>query len=134
MNVEFINKVADMIEGTHHVIEDSQPYGADYNFTEDVIPRFFCMNYETFDCGAPACIYGFACAVKGKYVDRLDSSSTMVFHLKEMFDIDINDARTIYNPVGLPMPLRDIIPEMAVAMLRKLAETGDVDWQAHRTP
>ena len=91
----------------------------------------FCMLYYNHECGAPACIAGYALAMYAPEfnispdggADYLDIS----IKLADVLDISYIDAMRISNVDDYW--LFDIDAEWAGAMLRRLAETGMVDWR-----
>ena len=143
MNTEFILKVADKIERdvimTNHKI--SEYVLSDYYFTMD---DYFYI------CGSPANIAGHAIAL-GEDLGLIDSADFEKYSDDELFarlfDLPEETAQEIIFPTFweikrwkapvtpewkramLIMKNRRIGPGAAVEMLRKLAETGEVDWE-----
>ena len=123
MNTELINKTADIIEQAEHSTETG-PYQAEESIRGGRT-RYFCMNYDRYKCGSPACIYGYACLLAGEKINKEND----IIHLNRLFDLgDEGQAEEIYIAVKNHISLDEITPEWAAAMLRKLVETGNVDW------
>jgi len=124
MNVENILKVADAIEqhriaglGFHMNYLVSSTRGA---LIEDKL--------GIKDCGTVMCIAGWASAISGR------KDNPAFYHARDFLGIDPKTSRHLFYAANHPDsevgegPLDDITATQAVAVLRHLAATGEVDW------
>lgn len=119
INVENILRVADAIE--HHSIPDLGFNMFDYTMDAGDLAHFGVSDMSGHNCGTTACIAGWALAVRdeGKLPDVEDYHAEAANFLElplrtsEALFLHWNDGTT---------------PAEAVAVLRHLAATGEVDW------
>lgn len=125
MNKENILFVADLIE--------KQPK------TEIHSKSGFTMEFYVHDCGTPACIAGWAVAANRGMGGNDDIRSaagekstirTVSEEAREYLGIDEEVGEALFLGFESRIDLRKITPMQAVDVLRNLAETGEVDWQA----
>lgn len=107
MNTERILHIADLIEKLE--------------------PQQFDMNEWANSCGTVACIAGWTYLT---YADEVipGSAGTVA---AEILGLDEEVANSLFVPTdedGLDAMYEDITPAHAAQTLRKLAETGEVDW------
>ena len=138
MNVELLTKVAEWLEAGAPRVQ--APFGrvagfnmewvyldlypdsttrAQNHLTDEVRERI--MKGE--DCGTTCCIAGYAAILTGhtKWADK-----SFIQYAIEAFDLPREDAMTLCYPQGLS--LSSITPAQAALTIRKLIETGEVDW------
>jgi hypothetical protein len=116
VNKERILALADLIE--------QQPH-ADKEASEG-----FTMSSITHDCGTPACIAGWAAweAVGRKNGDLYDFDLDIEGKARDFLGISPTKADALFYPYEFKA-YGEITPSEAAATLRRLAETGQVDWQ-----
>ena len=124
MNRENILKVADAIE--QHSIPDLG-FNMDWLETERIYRlsghREIVRKDNTGrDCGTIACIAGWACRLAG--VPANFGSARKFLGIPE----NLRDPLFYAHGSAVQDRLEDIQPQTAVAVLRHLAETGEVDW------
>ena len=114
MNKKRILELADTIDGLPTVV-----YG-----TNDPNSHSFCMEATNHPCGSPACLAGWTDELwnPDKYPDPLGIAGTG----REMELFEPREPWATY----FHRPHQDgfITSEHAAAVLRNLAETGEVDW------
>lgn len=110
MNVERILALADLIEKQPHAGHSDE--------------SGFRMSRFTHLCGTPACIAGWAEWSR----DGENSDKPWVTFRSGMnyLEITVAQASALFEPTHMVWP--DITPAQAATTLRKLAETGKVDW------
>ena len=123
LQTETINRLADRIEQCRDVdIDDHEPDDG----------RAFTMRSETYNCGSPACILGHQrdMAGKGKQSESMEWAG-----FAADLGITHEQARDLCGPVGKeahyqakPGWSTHITARRAVAVLRHLRDTGEVDW------
>lgn len=111
MNKERILALADLIEKQPHTkLNDASGFN---------------MGNWVHPCGTPACIAGFAAWVESGNAEELplmDVEDLAIQHL----GIDRPTANELFSPDGVEW--RSITPAIAASTLRKLHDTGEVDW------
>lgn len=131
MNVENILKVADAIE--RHTISDLGFNMGTLRYGEHVYP-----DKSGHNCGTVACIAGWTLAVLGNLKTEGFDEAAAYLGVTRANDPDGN-AELFFasnhprakNGVG---PLQLISQEQALATLRHLAATGEVDWSVAPPP
>lgn len=106
------------------------------DFIENLPPKQFNMAVYgvAHECGTIACIAGWAAVLEGATVDKHES-----FHIlgewigahkfaAKALGINEKTSLDLFTPIDEHESLSDITKEQAVKTLRKLAETGEVDW------
>lgn len=134
MNAERLRALADEIEPlphTHQLACENQE-GIPYSYGQDG----FAMSMFRFSCGSPACIGGYAIARWG----NLDANDPLV-EVGRVLGIDLQTAQwlccpgngtpgfAMLNRPGSLERMRDITPRRAAQTLRRLADTGKVNWR-----
>lgn len=124
MNRERILAVADAIEKANHVALDEFIDNPDEYFSASGLYTITAFNMATWKCGTVGCIGGW---VRSMYPPKTNPFVSL-FNLVEQA-LDLNSVQTC----ELCTPLGDVIyskitPAQAASVLRKLAETGKVDW------
>lgn len=124
LQTETIKGLADRIEACDEVtMDEHQPY----------VGPAFTMRYAVYPCGAPACLLGHNQIMHGRTAKKTISYSIGVF----ANDLGINkdQAFELCAPrngsakfAALPSDPGWITKRHAVAVLRHLANTGEVDW------
>ena len=112
MNVERILQLADIIEVQPHA-----PAEADAGFN---------MARYTHPCGTPACIAGWALAMKGEPIPG--SQIKVFFDAMEWMGLTIEAADDLFVP-GTLDTRENYTPSQAAKTLRHLAHTGEVKWE-----
>lgn len=136
MNVDNILKVADMIAATMH-----SGYSGEMGFN---MQRWIAPT-ANYGCGTTACICGWAELAKAQethgedfYIrsSRFNAGYEHVDFGADYFGISFSEAYDLFLPKGYysqansRMPyFEEIPPWMAVNVLRRLANTGEVDWR-----
>lgn len=125
MNKENILYVADLIE--------NQP------LTSPADNTGFTMQSYLHSCGTPACIAGWAYAasrgsdgsedLRPEDRDQWSDSRTVAGEAQRFLGLDYTTSEQLFLGFEAPVDLVRIKPEAAVAVLRHLAETGEVDWE-----
>ena len=125
MNVENILKVADAIEG--HTIPTLGFNMLEYTSSSEA----GIEDMSGHNCGTVACIGGWAAtlASDGK-VARWTASRWRA--AVEYLGLEMSEANDLFVPHDLR--LSAIEPSQAVAVLRHLAKTGEVDWSIPLSP
>lgn len=118
MNTENILKLADIIA--------AQPWACYNDENPDFVHGYYqgCFYHS---CGTAACIAGFATAVsRGDVSAKISNLSTSdVKHIAQAFlGLDRERASQLFYHGP-----NDASPELAAAVLRNLAATGEVDWE-----
>ena len=103
----------------------------DRKLVRPAVPSF-CMGFVKYHCGSPACLMGWTEHMFGPI-----SSSGNFFETGRLLGLSVLEAERLFDPsefddqfrkdVGV-FELRTITPDWAAACLRRLAETGEVDW------
>lgn len=123
MNKEAILAVADAIEGS--TIPDLA-FNMNYFYVpmRDVSDPIDELVEAAHGCGTVACIAGWACAVFGETFDpRFDRA-------RDILGLTAEQGEQLFFADGALDGLQDIPKADAVAVLRHLAETGEVVWPA----
>lgn len=110
MNVERIRELADVIE--------KQPHAPSFG------REGFCMDTWQHPCGTPACIGGWAAFASGKSLIHGLIWNDAQDHL----GLSDDQSGDLFYPNNYEGEWSDITPAHAAAVLRNLAETGQVDW------
>lgn len=125
MNKERILALADVIEAQPHTDGDS--------------PSGFNLDTATHACGTPSCIGGFACALGLS----LNLDESLLNHLSDWSELSVGAQwleltgeswrRGVSMELFAPSTIStsnwiNVTPLDAAITLRKLAETGKVDW------
>lgn len=120
-NIEKINQLADRIEKCEEV--------EDHNHAQGMGPSF-TMSDVTYACGSPACILGHAKAMHGNFAGCYTDS------LAKDLGISVGRAGELSAPEHEYAEYQAtegdkgfITKNHAVAVLRNLAATGEVDWK-----
>lgn len=108
MDVERIRELADVIERLPHTTPD-----ADHGFSMEV--------YE-HPCGTPACIAGWAAHVYN-VADHVFPEQNGAAAL----GMTVEEAAPLFEPLDVCY-WSEITPAHAAAVLRNLANTGEIDW------
>lgn len=109
MNKERVLHLADYIEKLPKVSKEN--------------PTGFTMMDFTHNCGAPACIAGWA-AYLADTTDEID-----VFRCgAEYLELSKREAYQLFTMDNTEIPLSSVTPEQAAKVLRHLAETDEVNW------
>ena len=121
-NIEKINQLADRIEKCEDV--------EDWNHKPELGPSF-TMSDEQYECGAPACIMGHFFAMEGH---NQSQNPLHVFRRLGISPLQGNELcfpKNSYAHYKAPhsVPESHITKAHAVAVLRNLAATGEVDWK-----
>lgn len=113
MNTDNIRRLADIIEQQPHT-------------TVSALSGFTMLNW-THDCGTPACIAGWANYLHnsdGREQVRMESA----YRARLWLGLGEEDADELFG-IGEDDPgLESVTPTHAAAVLRHLADTGEVDW------
>ena len=131
MNKEKILRLADVVEELEHAAN-----GTDSGK--------FDMSRYAFFCGAPACVAGWAVAievadfnvptaaklnVRRLYPgDGIVSSTSIHRKAGEILELSPGEAARLFRSSEPTSNLYDITPLEAAWVLRKFAETGEIDW------
>lgn len=127
MNKERILALADLIEKQPHTTVDDA--------------HGFTMGNWTHACGTPACIAGWAVFAENGSA-KFESGEWVSSRAASYLELDRDDAVLLFEPdLRNPDEFEDdetdatdgwdeITPSQAAATLRRLAETGSVDWSA----
>jgi len=121
VNVENILKVADAIE--KHSIPDlgfNMSYAFDAVGPED--------DRSGHSCGTVACIGGWTNVVLAK------SGNLPIAAAQRRLELTDRQADALFYPLGYWRVDNDYTPSQAVAVLRHLAATGEVDWTIQPSP
>lgn len=143
MNVEMINKVADVIEA-QATAEEGFLGKVGFNMAH-FYGSTHAIGYMPFpdrldSCGTTACIAGWTrCIALGVAPDRepglwaggIPAGFGNDTETAAMNDLGLNydQAQGLFYGYGSQVELTDIMPLHAVAVLRHLAKTGKVDWR-----
>ena len=119
MNIDNINRLADVIEAQSHTDREAEDG--------------FAMNCFFHTCGTPACIAGWAdfLANGDEWVasDTLESRSQNVEgRAMEWLGMSSSQRYELFWGGTKIADLAKVTPTHAAAVLRHLAATGDVDW------
>lgn len=131
MNVENILKVADAIEG--HTIRKLGFHMGDW-----VTSGYDDLSGQ--QCGTTACIAGWTSLLMSRRKAAPRSPSVFLFTRDVMseasawLDLDYHSADDLFYAVNSPVDRHKITSSQAVAVLRNLAETGEVDWGLALSP
>lgn len=121
MNVENILKVADAIE-QHSIPDLGFNMRALLNDADEEVPTHFSE-----PCQTVACIAGWAHVASGG--SESERSHEVIWDTAMgWLGISAPDARKLFVPTELLGSFTKIKPDEAVAVLRHLAKTGEVDW------
>ena len=122
LNTKAIDRLADLIEQCESVEFQDHEQGMGLSFT---------MLDLSYPCGTPACLLGHHNTLQGRHPH--DGTVTL---MSEEIGISREDAMDLCAPTGddadyrLPSPFPGHITKgHAVAVLRYLANTGEVDWE-----
>ena len=119
MNADNLRALADLVE----IQPDTRLFGPD-----EPGVRGFCMVHTHHECGAPACLQGWAKVLSG-------DASTMQF-------LDLTDSQSseLYLPShpyaywhAYPGEPGHVSSKHAAAVLRHAAETDEIDWSVRPT-
>ena len=138
MNVERILQLADTVESLEpaYRVTRSRLEDEDGEELTDFTNRFLMSRFR-FACGSPACIAGWAAWLANQ---QKDVPGDTWDRAKKYLELDNEDmALHLFAPspidgvVGADMMATSnsskfITPNRAAAVLRNLAETGEVDW------
>lgn len=81
------------------------------------------------DCGTTCCIAGWARIVEeGKFSKRWSEHATAA-KARAFLDLDGDQGSELFYGLNSPTLLQNIKPKQAVATLRHLAQTGEVNWR-----
>lgn len=116
MNVARILELADVIEKTPHA-----PI-ADTDHAKQPLTGF---NMGAWHCQTVGCIAGWAIHL---YPDAYDHWEGYVHSASVALEMDEADGEDLFEPFQLIGRFLTITPAQAAQTLRKLAETGKVDW------
>jgi hypothetical protein len=127
MNKDNILAVADAIE--KHSIA-----GLGFNMNYCVSPADFMTDHTGQHCGTVACIAGWSRAIRQGSVPEV-ARTLPLFEPEpeiEWLGLSEDDAEELFYPdryaTDEVLDLGDVTTAQAVAVLRHLAETGEVDW------
>ena len=131
MNTKLIHEVADTIERLEFGYEKGQFGMSDFihSPTEE----------DPYSCHSPACIAGWTCFLADGIVlsdvNPMTDRMTAYERAAELLGLDFEMAGKLFAPIrenahfeALPGRQGYISPERAAATLRRLADTGVVDW------
>lgn len=82
-------------------------------------------DYDTTSCGTVACIAGYGHLVSGGTLADWNGSPPVAAWL----DLTVSEATHLFTP-ALDRAYSTVTREQAGKVLRHLAETGEVDWEA----
>ena len=114
MNKAQILETADKIEKMPHIVGNEEAY------KKYGPPAVFDMNSS--HCGSAACIGGLVQWEIKDWDSRIEEA--VAIH----FEVPLYQANAICYPDS-PESYTEITPQQAADMLRRLAETGEVDWR-----
>jgi hypothetical protein len=114
MRKDRILALADLIEKQPHTSRDGAPG--------------FCMEAYVHSCGTPSCIAGWASWLSFRKPKTLSGGETDLFdRAKSYLRLDSATAYRLFLPPGYFDP-HLYTPAQSAATLRRLAETGEVNW------
>jgi len=118
MNNERILELADRIGRARHHRQDG-PWPDSDSLT--------AFNMVAWHCGSVGCIGGWAMHMFHGENDAMDDGTDAV---AQLLDITNEQANSLCYP-DLPAGMRydDVTPARAASVLRRFAETGEVEWQ-----
>ena len=129
VNTEAVLELAEFIEGLEHLNRSAVEDIAQRTYSEVPPGRWFRLDiwmastkYQ-FDCGTVGCISGWAV---WHWNLQLFTASREVGRLLGLTDVQSKALFTPSRTYGVGY--RHVTPVMAGAVLRHLAETGQVDW------
>ena len=124
LNTEAINELADRIEQCEQVEFRDRKRG--------MVGPAFTMSQIQYDCGAPACLMGHNAVLHGRscadLVGDLDIAADLGI-TKEQADELCSPEYVYADYFVYPEDRAFITKSHAVAVLRNLADTGEVDWK-----
>lgn len=120
MNREMILKVADAIETAG--APEAQP-ALGFNMGDWISNQL--IDNSGHDCGTTACIAGWAVSVSGR--DVANYNGEIRSDAEHILGLDYDTAEELF--VNYPI-FSSPSPSQAAEVLRRLAETGVVDWSA----
>jgi hypothetical protein len=88
----------------------------------------FNLNYETFECGAPACLAGWSAWEQRGHPETIRFDDTFLEDARKYLGISEDIGGKLFYPFGQGIDFGAVTPEDAALTLRKLVETGEVDW------
>lgn len=124
MNKEKILRLANILEGLEHTscIDD---------------PGKFNMSIYAFTCGAPACVAGWAVALEEEDYNLNKATYSPIHEVgiiheraRDILDLSNAEARRLFVPTLFRRSRREITPREAARVLRRLAQTGIVQWES----
>lgn len=116
--------LADLVESQPHVAEDEGPGFCMSDWVHRKSPKD--------SCGTPSCIWGWAEHMRTGSVE-IDATAP-VSEVDEWLGITTGRlSLDLFSPTLPTSSLNDVTPSDAAKTLRKLAETGRVDW-SHADP
>ena len=124
LNTEVINKLADRIEKCEQVDPPDHEWGR--------VGPAFTMRQISYRCGSPACIIGHNAALHGRNVPPLITNLEVVADLgiteDQSEELTAPQHRDYADYWAHPGDPGFITKDHAVAVLRHLADTGEVEW------
>ena len=124
LQTETINQLADRIEQCEEVNMGAH---------QPLMGLAFSMEYNRYKCGAPACLLGHQSAMYGRTKKEINNYTYIAF--ANELGITSREAVELYVPcngfayvIARPGEPGWITKHHAVAVLRHLANTGEVDW------
>ena len=125
-NIERINQLADRIEECEEVDEMDHQRSMGPSFT---------MSDVAYPCGSPACIMGHAKDMLGVLARASDELLAKDLGISVLQATELSAPDHEYADYGLVAgDFGFITKDHAVAVLRYLAATGEVDWKIGKSP
>ena len=124
-NIEKINQLADRIEECEEVEISEHTMDMELSFS---------MNFHSYSCGYPACIAGHLEVMQGrKYGTSLDVARDLGISVRQADELSC-PAYSHASFSHIRGQRGFITKDHAVAVLRNLRDTGEVDWQIGKSP
>ena len=121
-NIEKINQLADRIEKCEEV--------EDHNYVQGMGPSF-TMSEVAYPCGSPACIMGHAQAMRHRSAHT--ANATLLGRFLGILKAQANELAAPEHKYAEYLATEGdegfIAKQHAVAVLRNLAATGEVNWK-----
>jgi hypothetical protein len=126
LNVERILKLADDIEADQRYVFDMSDFVGHYRKEGMNEGDFLRENVPLHPCGTACCIAGFVKVAYSLSVEGLAGHSELM--AKNFLGLNQEQVEELFYVDSGKIPLGEITRTQAVATLRRLAATGEVEW------
>src|SRR5262245_29537161 len=123
INVKNVTKVANAIESCSLAKREKNPIGFNMDTFGSTDTHF--KDHTGHHCGTNACIAGWTVAL---LTPKNYNSYGAPYVAQDLLGLNDAQANRLFYALGYGRRLNNIKPALAVAVLRNLAKTGEVNW------